>query len=321
MGQWKARVARLQSVIDEISEAEECASNGEEPLRPRAGINPSDQELRLVEPTTPPERFMRKRRRTARLHSPRLFPRRQVAVEVCGLDHVGMERAEEELRKLEDEQYPVMPDAFAHRIGVPALHLYNTVAICERLWAHNRKCSEVIEQRPVVESRQPRLPKRSSDVPKREPGRPGRPAVDIDEVEAVMARFLEQRREEEQRVDHDDLAALCGVKLRQFFIRYPTWCHKVKEHNRAIEDNLVVRRAEARLKDLTESGTAENTKAFAKSIGSDPGQLRRRCPELVHALCAHNKTLNFRGSHFRLDDDVGGDGTPSFMDVLDGAHA
>lgn len=309
LGQWRARVGRLDDQLAEIEEAERCVANGEAPRRPRAGIVPRDQDLTPSEPDVPIHRAMRRRRRLAMQRSHSGFERRQRDVP-CGLDPAELDRAETELRRLEALSLPSSPQAFARRIDAPVLRLYNTIGLYERLWAHNRRCSDgtVMVTEPdaaQAESedigaasivRDSMTPAPRTDDPPYMPSS-GR----YEGAEARMATYLRTQWRDGLRAEHADLAHECGLSKRSVFRAYPAWCILVKRHNQALDDDAVAERAAARLQSLKHTGTAEPVKVFAKAVRSDPGKLKDRCPDIVHALKVHNRAIDPQGCHVIRD--------------------
>lgn len=121
--------------------------------------------------------------------------------------------------------------------------------------------------------------------------------VRYDGPEGRMAAYLEGQWREGLRAQHVDLAKVCGLSERSIFRVYPAWCARVKLHNLAIDDDAVAERAAARLQTLVSTRTAETVKVFAKAVRSDPGKLRERSPDIVHALKVHNRAIDPQGCH------------------------
>ncbi len=258
LGQWKARLVRLDQVLGEISEAERRAANGEAPVRPRDQLIPEDPPLEKSSSQLPVKRTLRERRRKAvrnAEHGPfkrkrNVEPPKEIEADIFSL-------AEEVLRDLEERGIPLMPSAFARRLGIDVRDLYQYAEICDRLSAHNRRQT---------------LP-----------------------LQEMMKAKLDELRVQGKTMTIEEFAGFFGMLERQFYISYPEYPGRLVEQNKVIQIEQACRAAEQHLQELVDSRTGQTTREFAKHVHIDIKVLSKQRPDIIEKLIQHNKAIGLPG--------------------------
>ena len=259
LGQWKARLDRLDQVLKEIAEAEVRMDNGETPDRPRAQLVPQDPPFETLSPQPQVKRSMRARRQEAARSSAHGAFRRKYDLEKNKeLDANTIKLANTLLKDIEVKGIPMSIKAFALRLHVDANTLYNCVDVYDRLLHHNEQC---------------RIP-----------------------LQEIMVVKLDELYAQEKIMWHEEFADWCGISRGHFFKSYPEWSNKLSEQNKQICKNQVRRAIEQRLQELVVSRTGQSIVDFSRQIGVDPKTLRTQHADVVRALVRHNKAINLPGA-------------------------
>lgn len=201
---------------------------------------------------------MRERRRqNARRSSPFSRRRRLPAASPRSLTPEEMSRAEALLDAAEADRRPIRVRTLARSLDVPTLAVQNTPAVVRRVVRHNQ-------------------------------------SLDADEEMDARLQTLWSRGE---RATYKEFAALCGRSLRNFFLREPAWCRRLKAHNRSLRERAVRLAAERRFQRVLASGRPEPLRRFAGAIHTDVARLRSHHRDITGRLVAHNRRLGLRGAH------------------------
>jgi predicted transcriptional regulator len=255
LGQWKARVERIDQLIKEIESAEERAAAGEPVERPREKLVPHDPPFEPIEqPST--QRSARQRRREAALKASKSFKRVREVEPLQEIDAQTLAQARSILQELEVHKIPITIQGLAKRLGIAVRHLYNCPEICDSLSGHNRRCS--LTPREVMETQ------------------------------------LKELSAQEKIVGCREFAKLCGLPQRALFKSYSEWSGRLAQQNRAIRTKHLHRAADQRLQELVNARRGETVRAFAKSIGISVNSLRKTRSDIVKRLVQHNKALDLR---------------------------
>jgi AraC-like DNA-binding protein len=258
LGQWKARLTRLDQVLEEISQAELRAVNGEAPARPREQLVPQDPAFERPSPQLPIKRTLRERRRKAIRNAERgPFKRKHDVKPLEELDANKLALAEALMRDLETKGVPMAPYAFALRLGTKVRVLYQYAEICDRLSAHNRRYTAPLQE--MIEAK------------------------------------LEELRVQGKIMTVEEFARYFGIAKRQFYISYPEFPGRLHEQNKLIQMEQAYREAEQHLQELVDTQTGQKTREFAKQVHIDIQVLRKQRPDIIEKLIQHNKALNMPG--------------------------
>jgi hypothetical protein len=265
LGQWKARVERIDQLVKEIESAEERAGAGEPIDRPRDKLVPHDPPYEAIEqPST--ERSMRQRRREAARKWSGPFKRTR---EVEPRQEIGAQtlaQARSILQELELRKVPITIQNLAKRLALGVRHLYACPEICGALSEHNKRCSLTPQE--------------------------------------IMEARLKELSEQEITLGHREFAKLCGVPRNTLFKSYSEWAERLTQQNGAIREKHQRRAAEQHLQEVIASQQGESVRSFAKSIGTTTSKLRERHSDIVEALVKHNKGLGLVGAHCSREERV-----------------
>ncbi len=258
LGQWKARLVRLDQVLEEISEDEHRAANGEAPVRPRDQLIPEDPPLEESSSQLPAKRTLRERRRKAirnAEHGP--FKRKRNVEPPKEIDANVFLLAEGIFRDLEEKRIPLTPFAFARRLGIDVRGLYQYAEICDRLSAHNRRQTVPLQE--MIEAK------------------------------------LDELRVQGKTMTIEEFAGFFGILARQFYISYPEYPGRLVEQNKVIQIEQACRAAEQHLQELIDTQTGQKTREFAKHVHIDIKVLSKQRPDIIEKLIQHNKDIGLPG--------------------------
>jgi len=258
LGQWKARLVRLDQVLGEISEAERRAANGEAPVRTRDQLIPEDPPLEKSSSQFPVKRTLRERRRKAvrnAEHGP--FKRKRNVDPPKEIDANVFLLAEEIFRDLEEKRIPLTPSAFARRLGIDVRGLYQYAEICDRLSVHNRRHTVPLQE--MIEAK------------------------------------LDELRAQGKTMTVEEFAGFFGILERQFYLSYPEYPGKLIEQNKVIQIEQACRAAEQHLQELVDTHTGQKTREFAKYVHIDIKVLSKQRPDIIEKLIQHNKDIGLPG--------------------------
>jgi len=258
LGQWKARRARLDQVLGEISEAELRAMNEEAPVRPRDTLIPQDPALEKSSSQLSIKRSLRERRRKAiRSAEYGPFKRKHDMKSPEELDANTLTLAEAILQDLEGKGVPMAPYAFALRLGINVRTLYHSAEICDRLSAHNKQYTTPLQK--MIEAK------------------------------------LDELRVQEKTMTVEEFAGFFGILERQFYISYPEYPGRLAEQNKLIQIKQTCRAAEQHLQELVDTQTGQTTREFAKHIHMDIKVLSKQRPDIIEKLIQQNKAIGLPG--------------------------
>jgi integrase len=258
LGQWKARLVRLDQVLKEISEAELRAVNDEIPDRPRDQLIPQDPvfERSSFQPSV--ERTMRERRRKAARNTDYgPFKRKHDLQPLEEPDASTLALAEVLLRDLEKKEIPMLPSTFAQRLGINVRALYQCTEICDRLSVHNRQHTAPLQ-------------------------------------EAIEAK-LNELRTQETVMGIEEFANLFGISKRRFYVIYPEYPGRLAAQNKMIQMGRAFIEAEKYLQGLIDTRTGQKTREFAKYVQIDINILSKQRPDIIEKLTQHNKAIGMPG--------------------------
>lgn len=252
LGQWKARVERIDQLVKEIESAEERAVAGEPVDRPRDKLVPHDPPFEAIEqPST--QRSARLRRREAVRKGSGSFKHTR---EMEPLQEIGAQtlaQARSILQELEMRKMPITYQGLAKRLGIGVKHVYACVEICDSLSENNQRCALTPQE--------------------------------------IMEARLKELSEQEKIVSCREFAKLCGLPQRALFNSYSEWSERLARQNRAIRNKKLYSAAERRLQELMASQQGESVRAFAKSIGMSGSSLRKPHSDIAERLVQHNEAL------------------------------
>lgn len=258
LGQWKARLTRLDQVLEEISQAELRAVNSETPARPREQLTPQDPDFEKSSSQLPIKRTLRERRRKAvrnAEHGP--FKRKHDAKPPEELDASKLALAEALLQDLETKGVPMAPAAFALRLGTNVRVLYQYAEICDRLSVHNRRCTAPLQE--------------------------------------MMEAKFDELRVQSKIMTVEEFAGFFGISKRRFYTRYPEYPGRLVEQNKLIQIERACRAAEQHLQELVDTQTGQKTREFAKQVHIDIEVLSKQRPDIIEKLIQHNKAIGLPG--------------------------
>lgn len=265
LGQWKARIERIDQLLSEIENAEARAVAGEPIDRPRAKLVPNDPPFEPVA-QPPPHRSVRQRRREAALKASSSFKRTRDLEPPRELDDQTLARARSILQELELSKIPITIQSMAKRLRISVKHLYSCSEICDALSEHNKRCSLAPQE--------------------------------------IMEARLKELSEQETTLGHKEFAKLCGVPRNTLFTSYSAWADRLTQQNGAIREKHQRRAAEQHLQEVIASQRGESVRSFAKSIGTTTSKLREQHSDIVEALVKHNKALGLVGAHCSREERV-----------------
>jgi hypothetical protein len=258
LGQWKARIERLDQLIKEIENAEARATAGEPADRPRDKLVPYDPQFEATA-QPPTGRSARQRRREAAQKASSSFKRTRDVEPLQKIDTQTLALARSILQELEMSKIPITIQNLAKRLGISANYLYSCPEICASLSEHNRHCSLIPPE--------------------------------------IMEAQLKDLSEQGKTVGHREFAKLCGISSQAIFKNYSEWAERLTQQNRAIRENRLHRAAEQHLQEVIASQQGESVRTFAKSIGTTTSKLRKLHSDIVGVLVKHNKGLGLVGAH------------------------
>jgi len=258
LGQWKARLTRLDQVLEELSLAELRAVNGEVPARPREQLIPQDPAFERLSSQLPIKRTMRERRRKAMRdteHGP--FKGKHNVEPLEELDANTLTLVEALLQDLDTRGVPMAPPAFAQRLRIKVRALYQYAEICDRLSAQNRRYTGPLHE--MIEAK------------------------------------LDELRVQGKIMTVEEFAGFFGILKRMFYVRYPEYPSRLVEQNKIIQIEQACRAAEQHLQELVNTQTGQTTREFAKQVHIDIKVLSKRRPDIIEKLIQHNKAIGMPG--------------------------
>ena len=247
LGQWKARLDRLDLILTEILDAESRSAEGEIPSRPRYELVPHDPPFEAPSPQPPLKRSIHTRRREAAkrsAHGP--FKRKYDLVPLKELDTATLTRANIILQNIEVTRIPMTIKAFALRLNIDSNTLYNWADIYDRLIRHNEQC--------------------------------------LTSLDDIIIIKIEELYVQKKIMEHEEFAEMCGISQGHFFKRYSELSSKLTEQNKQIQRNQVRRSVEQHLQELVTSGIGQSIGHFSKQIGIDIKTLRTQHSDIVKEL-------------------------------------
>jgi len=258
LGQWKARVGRIDELVKEIESAEARAIAGDPADHPRDKLVPYDPPFEaIVQP--PAQRSVRQRRREAALKATGSFKRTREVEPLLEIDAQTLGQARSILQELEMSKIPITIQNLAKRLGIGVKHLYSCPEICDSISEHNNRCSLTPQE--------------------------------------VMETRLKELFEQEKIVCCREFAKMCGIPQKSFFKSYSEWSERLTQQNRAIYKKQQYRAAERRLQEVIASQQGVSVHAFAKSIGISAVSLREPQSDIAARLVQHNRALGLPGAH------------------------
>jgi len=256
LGQWNARLDRLDQVLNEISVAESQVMAGECSERPRAQIIPQEPLLKPLLAHIPAQRAIRKRRRESAKKFTS-FARKnnsEPLQELQELDEQTLMRATRILDEFTSIKATLTPQEFSRRLKIPIHALYQNTYICDLLSQHNKQCCASIEE--------------------------------------TMRVRLEELRERGEPISQKEFLALCGISRNVFSESFPEWINKLHQHNENTLTSQRRIRAEQRMQEILAEGRGCTTRDFARDIGMALPTIMKESPEIVQALMQYNKDLH-----------------------------
>jgi hypothetical protein len=258
LGQWKARLERIDQLVVEIENAEARAIAGEPVDRPRGQLVPTDPPLgALVQPPT--ERSRRQRRRETALKASTSFKRTRDAEPLQEIDAQTLARARSILQELEMSKIPMTIKKLARQLGIRVKYLYSCPEIFNVLAEHNKRCS--LTSREIIEA------------------------------------ALHELSEKEKTISTRKFSELCGIPENALSNNYAEWLERLTQQNRAIRKKQQYRAAEQHLQEVIASQQGISVRAFAKSIGISSDSLREPQSDIAARLVQHNRALGLQGAH------------------------
>lgn len=201
LSQWKARLGRIDQVLQEIADAEARAAAGEPPKRPRLGTVPQETDPDPGEPCIPAQPSSRVRRRQNARKALRKLPAKSRQELFQPLDPRELAQADALLEKLKADQLPMALRTFAGKVGISTQRLQNCAAVFDRLIEHNTHYPLTQEQ--------------------------------------LMESQLVELREQGQETTDKDFARSCGLSAHIFYERYREWDQRISQHNAAVRQRHV----------------------------------------------------------------------------------
>lgn len=228
--------------------------------------------------------------------------------------------AEAVLSDLEAQGWPLEPETFERRLGIPLGSFAQRPEFVARLEAHNQRVRPVVHERlcgvidqadsggSIISGQQVRaqcglatseLAANFPDVSERIrrhnaliANQRMRPVA-----EQAMTTRLDELQSQARMGTCGELAALAGIHRRALFHKYPDWVRRLTMQNRSMKRERIRSQAEARLKQLKNARASEPFRQFAKAIHRDPKWLRREFPDIVADLVTHNRRMGLYGAH------------------------
>lgn len=306
LGQWKARLERLNQVQSEIADAEERAASNMPSDRPREGLVPEDPQFE-AQPRIPAKPLPRRKSSPPGTCKPE-----RSSEPIQELDAAIVMRADALLQELEQKKVPMTIQVFAQRIGVKTHALYTCAPICDRLAQHNKRCP--VSMREIVEAQLQELQTSKKMATPEEfaqlCGYGGkklnnhykgwqRKLADHnrsvqyeglrDQAEQHLSELIAAQKCERLR----DFVTHIGISPRCFTEHFPELKQRVLQHNRELnlrnsmnyapkEDRIAS--IYIRWNEACESGRDLTLTEFAKYSSVDPVTIRTLCPELLPQL-------------------------------------
>ncbi len=307
LGQWKARLDKLNQLLSEITDAEERAANNMPPDRPRHELVPQDPQFEPQQPQIPAKPLPRRKSRPRGAHDPK-----PSSGPIQEFDATILSRADTILQELERRKVPMTIQSLAKRLGVKTHALYTCAPICDRLAQHNKQCP--ISRQEVIEAQLQELQtlkktatpsefsqqcgfsrsKLSKQYPEwqqklKDHNRSMRDEILRDQSEQHLRELISAQ----VCVSLLDFARFIGVSVEFFVKRCPEIAQRVLQHNRELglrgsinhaskEDRIA--HIYKRWNEARESGRDFSLTEFAKYSSIDPDTIRTLCPELLPQL-------------------------------------
>jgi hypothetical protein len=221
-------------------------------------LTPQDPAFERLSSQLPVKRTLRERRRQAvrnAEHGP--FKRKHDAKPPEELDESKLTLAEALLQDLETKGVPMVPAAFALRLGTNVKVLYQYAEICDRLSAHNRRYTAPLQE--------------------------------------MMEAKFDELRVQGKIMTVEEFAGFFGISERRFYTKYPEYPGRLVEQNKLLQIEQACRAAEQHLQELVGTQTAQKTREFARQVQIDIEVLSKQRPDIIEKLIQHNKALNMPG--------------------------
>lgn len=304
LGQWKARLGRMNQVLSEITDAEERAASNMPPDRPRHELVPQDPQFEPQLPQIPAKPLPRRKSRSPGAPNPK-----PSSGPIHEFDVAILSRADTILQELERRKVPMTIQSLAKRLGVKTHALYTCAPICDRLAQHNRQCP--ISRQEVIETQLQELQTlkktatppefaqqcgfSSSKLSKHYPewqqklndhNHSVRDEILRDLAEQHLRELIAAQVCESQR----DFARFIGASVEFFIKRCPEIAQRVLQHNRelGLRGSISHASKEDRTAQIYKrwnmarvSGRDFTLTEFAKYSSFDPDTIRTLCPELL----------------------------------------
>ena len=307
LGQWKARLERLNQVLSEITDAEERAASNMPPDRPRHELVPQDPPFEPQQAQIPAKPLPRRKSSPPGARDPK-----RSSEPIQEFDATIFTRADTILDELERRKVPMTIQSLAKRLGVKTHELYMCAPIWDRLAQHNKQCpisrQEVIEaqlqelqtlkktatptefaqqcgfSRTKLSRRYPEWQQKLSDH-----NRSMRDEFLRDQAEQHLRDLISVQTCESLR----DFAKYIGASPEFFIKRCPDIAQRVLQHNRNLGLKNSINHASKEVRtahiykrwnEACESGKDFTLTEFAKYSSVDPDTIRTLCPELLPQL-------------------------------------
>jgi AraC-like DNA-binding protein len=258
LGQWKARIERLDQLIKEIENAEARATAGEPVDRPRDQLVPYDPPFEATaQPST--QRSIRQRRREAAQKASTSFKRVHDVEPLQEIDAQILAQARSILQEQEMNKVPMTIKKLARQLGIRVKSLYTCREICDSLSEHNKRCPFTSQE--------------------------------------IIEISLKKLSEEERTISTREFEKLCGIPVNSLSKGYAEWSERLIQQNRAIHKKQQYKAAEQHLQEVIASQQCVSVHAFAKSIGMSAVSLREPHSDIAARLVQHNRALGLTGAH------------------------
>lgn len=307
LGQWKARLDRLNQVLSEIADAEKRAASNMRPDRPRGGLVPQDPQFEPQQPQIPAKPLPRRRSRPPGAREPK-----RSSEPIWEIDATTLTRADTILQELERRKVPMTIQALAQRLGVKTHALYTCAPICDRLAQHNKLCPVSMQEVVEVQLNELQASKKMA-TPEEfaqfcgsgcsklsmhckgwrqklgDHNRSLREEQLRDQAEQHLRDLISAQKCEPLR----DFAAHIGASVGFFNRRCPEIVQGVLQLNRELDLRNSINRASKedriahiykRWNEACESGRYLTLTELAKYSSVDPDTIRMLCPELLPQL-------------------------------------
>ena len=307
LGQWKARLDRLNQVLSEIADAEKRAASNMLPDRPRGGLVPQDPPFEPQRPQIPAKPLPRRKSSPPGVREPK-----RDSEPIQELDATILTRADTILQELERRKVPMTIRALAQRLGMSTHALYTCAPICDRLAQHNKQCPVSMQE--IVEAQIKRLQaSKKTATPEefaqlcgsgysrlsrhykgweqklRDHNRSMREESLRDQAEQHLRDLISAQKCEPLR----DFAKHIGTDLGSFRKYCPDIAQRVLQHNRELDLRNSINHAckqdrvahiYKRWNEARESRLDFTLTELAKYCSVDPDTIRTLCPELLPQL-------------------------------------